>query len=114
MSWTCPSCEQTYQAPCYHPCGMDRGQSKPPKPVKSPLDKVKHPQGRVDLLFARLFQEGVKQSKNPTVHAAYEQMRPYLETALKAKVGPNTRLGRKMAKDLFAIKDTLDRLRRTA
>ena len=109
MSWTCPSCRETFIGPCYHACLLAKR-----KPAKSPLTKVKDPQGRVDLLFARLFQEGVKASKNPTVHAAYEQMRPYLEIALKAKVGPNTRLGRKMARDLFAVKDALDRLRRTA
>lgn len=88
-----------------------RPQSQGPK---SPLAKVKDPQGRVDLLFARLFQEGVNASKNPTVASAYAQLKPAFEEALYRKVGPRTRLGRKMARDLFAVKDALERLRGAA
>lgn len=84
-----------------------------PKP-KSPLAKVRNPEGRVDLLIARLIAETVRASKNPLVPAAYAEVQPLFETLLTQKLGPKTRRGRKLAKDLFTLRGALQNVRRSA
>jgi hypothetical protein len=86
---------------------MDRGE-KPPTP--SPLAKIRKPEGRVDLLIARLIAEAVKHSKNPILPRAYAEVRPVVETLLNQKLGPRTRRGKKLAKDLFALRSLMDQI----
>ena len=115
MSWTCPTCNQTYAAPCFHPCGplaggADKGgEAKPPT---SPLARVRNPQGRVDVLLAAILDRSVRAAKNPAVPALYEQAKPLVELLLKKHLGPRTRRGRKIAADLFALRDAVEHVQR--
>ena len=82
-------------------------QTNAPMPV-SPLARVRKPRGRVDLLIARLIGEAVKHAKNPILPRAYAEVQPLVETLLNQKLGPRTRRGKKLAKDLFALRSLMD------
>lgn len=100
--WTCGACRQTFNSPCYHDCR--------PLPAPSPLARVRKPAGRVDLLIARLIGEAVKHSKNPVLPRAYAEVQPLVETLLNQKLGPRTRRGKKLARDLFALRNLMDQI----
>ena len=107
MSWTCQSCQQTFSGPCYHDCGLPKVPNAP-----SPLQRVRNPQGRVDVLLAAILDRSVKGAKNPAVPALYEQAKPLVELLLKKHLGPRTRRGRKIAADLFALRDAVEHVQR--
>jgi hypothetical protein len=89
---------------------MNRGAFVPKAPAASPLAKVRKPEGRVDLLIARLIAEAVKHSTNPILPRAYAEVQPVVETLLNRKLGPQTRRGKKLAKDLFSLRALMDQI----
>ena len=105
MSWTCPSCRETFQGPCYHACGLPKVPKAP-----SPLARVKKTEGRVDLLIARLLEEATAHARNPLVAKAYSEVKPFVETLLTKKLGPRTKRGKKLASDLFTLRDLLQQV----
>jgi len=98
VNWKCSSCGQEFSGPCFHDCGLPK-----PKPAKSPLARVRNPQGRVDVLLAQLLEKGFQQAKNPVLPALYQDIKPLVEQVLKNELGPRTRRGRKIAAHLFDL-----------
>lgn len=77
-----------------------------------PLAKVRKPQGRVDVLLAQLLERSLSQAKNPLVPTIYQEVKPLVELALKKHLGPRTKRGRKIAADLFSLKDAIETVQR--
>lgn len=79
----------------------------------SHLSRVKNPQGRVDLLLARILEQAVGASSNPVVPEVYKEVRPMIEQILTAQLGPRTKRGKKLASDLFTLRDAVENVRRS-
>ena len=82
-----------------------------PRPI-SPLARVRKPLGRVDLLIARLLNEATSHTTNPLIRSAYAEVKPFVESLLTKKLGPRTRRGRRLASDLFTLRDLLAQAQR--
>jgi hypothetical protein len=109
--WTCGACRREFDSPCFHACRPSAKRPSSP-PIASPLARVKKAEGRVDLLIARLIAEAVKHAKNPILPKAYAEVQPVVESLLNQKLGPRTRRGKKLAKDLFALRELMDQIER--
>jgi hypothetical protein len=107
MSWTCPSCGETFKAQCFHACGIPKR-----TPESSPLSpkRVRNPRGRVDVLVAHLLELGMKSAKDPALPALYQGVKPLVEKVLKAQVGPRTKRGRMIAANLFELQAAYERM----
>lgn len=77
-----------------------------------PLAKVRNPQGRVDVLLAQLLERGLQTAKNPAVPQIYQEVKPLVEQLLKRHLGPRTTRGRKLAAQLFQLRDAVEAARR--
>ena len=71
--------------------------------------KVKNPTGRVDYLLSRLIEEAVKRSRNPIAAKVYEQVRPVIDQTLTRKIGPRTRRGKTLVRQLFTVRELAQR-----
>lgn len=78
--------------------------------IPRPLAQVRNPQGRVDVLLAQLLERGLQGVKNPAIPALYQDVKPLVEQVLKQHLGPRTKRGRKIAAQLFELRDTVERI----
>jgi hypothetical protein len=74
---------------------------------KSPMDRVRKPQGRPDWLFAKVLEKAVSQSQDETVKTAYLVVRNDLERLLMTSLGPRTKRGKQVRALLEKAKQVL-------
>ena len=55
---------------------------------KTPLQRVKNPQGRLDWLAAKLLEYAVCRKQDPLLSAVYTEVRDPLERTLRRTLGP--------------------------
>ena len=82
--------------------------------MKTPMQRVRKPKGRIDWLAASLIQESVRQSNDPAIKAAYAVSRGEVEGLLKNVLGPRTSAGRKVKHLIEAGQQLIQQVRRTA
>jgi hypothetical protein len=63
---------------------------------KSPMSRVRNPQGRPDWLLAKLLEHSVSMSSDPRVKTSYSIVRHDVEELLLRVLGPRTKNGRKV------------------
>ncbi len=68
------------------------------KTHKTPMERVKKPEGRLDRLAAMLITEGVTRANNPAMKQAWDQVRGDTERLLSETLGPRTKAGRRAKK----------------
>lgn len=68
--------------------------------MKTPLQRVKNPTGRLDWLAAKLLERAVEQQRNETAKAVYAQFKDPLEKLFRAHLGPRNRNTRQIQKYL--------------
>ncbi len=66
--------------------------------MKTPLQRVKNPTGRLDWLAAKLLERVVEQKQSPVLSALYAELRTPLEQALRKSVGPQNKTVRDLKK----------------
>lgn len=66
--------------------------------MKTPLQCVKDPTGRLDWLAAKLLDRAVEQRGNPVLSGVYQELRVPLEQALRNLIGPRNRKLRSLRK----------------
>lgn len=66
--------------------------------MKTPLQRVKNPTGRLDWLAAKLLERAVQQQQNPALSGIYQELRAPLEQALRITLGPRNKKLRKVRK----------------
>lgn len=59
--------------------------------MKTPLQRVKNPTGRLDWLAAKLLERAIELRKDPVLTAFYDEVRQPLEQALRSTLGPRNR-----------------------
>ena len=59
--------------------------------MKTPLQRVKDPTGRLDWLAAKLLERAVEQKNDPAISAMYAEVRKPLEQALRKTLGPRNK-----------------------
>jgi hypothetical protein len=82
--------------------------------MKTPLQRVKNPTGRLDWLAAKLIERAVQNRKNPVLSAVYAELQPGVETLLRAHLGPRNRKLREVKKHIEAGTRILQAQRRVA
>ncbi len=71
-------------------------------PIRSHIDRVKDPSGRIDWLLANLIRETVKRSASPVVRAAFAEFQPEIETLLTRHLGPKNKQARQLRQYVIA------------
>ncbi len=64
--------------------------------MKTPLQRVKNPTGRLDWLAAKLLERAVEQRQNPVVNAIYAEVKAPLEQLFRVHLGPRNRQARQI------------------
>lgn len=76
-----------------------RGRSeKGRKDLKTPLQRVKDPTGRIDWLLASLLDRVIEKKRDPVLSRVYSQLKAPVEQLLRAKLGPRNKEMRKLRK----------------
>lgn len=66
--------------------------------MKTPLQRVKNPTGRLDWLAAKLLERAVEQRQNPVVNAIYAEVKAPLENLMRMQLGPRSKRARQVRK----------------
>ncbi len=72
--------------------------------------KAKNPTGRVDVLLSRVLEELVKRAKGPTIPLLYAGAKPGLELLIRSQLGPRTKRGRVISRQLLDLRDAYERV----
>lgn len=79
--------------------GLCRGRSeKRGEDLKTPLQRVKDPTGRIDWLMASLISRVIEERRDPVLSRVYSQLKTPVEQLLRAKLGPRNKEMRKVRK----------------
>lgn len=66
--------------------------------MKTSLQRVKNPTGRLDWLAAKLLERAVEQRQNPVVNAIYAEVKAPLENLMRMQLGPRSKRARQVRK----------------
>ena len=75
-----------------------RGSEKRREDLKTPLQRVHDPTGRVDWLIGAIVEKFVEERRNTVLLQAYNQLRVPMEQLLKSRLGPRNKQLRKVRK----------------
>ena len=80
--------------------------------MKTPLQRVKDPTGRIDWLIANLTARVVEETREPVLAQVFAQLREPLEQMLRANLGPRNKALRPVRKYITAGRKLLEAQRR--
>lgn len=66
--------------------------------MRTPLQRVKDPTGRIDWLVGSLLNRVIEERRDPVLMRVYSQLKTPVEQLLRAKLGPRNKEMRKVRK----------------
>lgn len=76
----------------------DRRSSEGRQDLKTPMQRIKDPRGRIDWLLGSLLARAVEERRSPVLNQVYAQLREPLELMLRSQLGPKNKALRPVRK----------------